>query len=167
MAARQRAARARRSAWRPGRRAETLLIALLIQGLTALTLLVADRVYAAGLAAVARPGQTVAWLLRPGEAGLVLLLALTAGAWLTGVWLGERQPRAWAGLAVLTALLTAPLLLALDQALGVTRPGSRFAPPGLGPETLWLLAPAVMLAGIVLGGLVGAWWSGLTPGPAE
>ncbi|MCC6626311.1 MAG: hypothetical protein IT340_02795, partial [Chloroflexi bacterium] len=85
------------------------------------------------------------------------------GGWLTGAWLGEREPRAWAGLALVTAGLSAPLLLLLNASLGATGPASRYAPPGLAPESLWLVAPAVVLAGLACGGLLGAWWVGIVP----
>jgi hypothetical protein len=143
--------------WRPGIRAEAILIALLIEGLTVLTLLAAHQVYLAGLTAVSRPGQSVAFLLRPGEAGLALLLGLAAGGWLTGVWLGERLPREWPSLAIVTALPASALHVVLVWSLA-TGPRVQLDPPGLAPGTLVILAPAIHLLALLLGGLVCAWW---------
>jgi hypothetical protein len=143
--------------WRPGSRSETVLIALLIEGLTCLTLLAAHQVYLAGLTAVSRPGQPAGFVLRPGEAGLALLLGLAAGGWITGVWLAERLPREWPSLATVTALPASALLVALVWALAAG-PRVQLDPPGLAPGTLVILAPAVHLLALLLGGLVGAWW---------
>jgi hypothetical protein len=142
---------------RPGRRAEAVAIALLIEGLTCLTLLAANQVYLAGLTAVSRPGQPTLFLARPGEAGLALLLGLAAGGWLTGVWFGERLPGEWPAPATLTALPVSALLVALVWALS-TGPRAQLDPPGLAPGTLVILAPAIHLLALLLGGLVGAWW---------
>lgn len=103
---------------RPGHRAETLGIGLLIHLLMAVTLAVGYRVYLAGLVAVSPPDRLAAWLVRPGEAGLALALGLAAGGWLTGVWLGERRPQDWSGLGVLAALLAVPITQVLYGLLG-------------------------------------------------
>ncbi|MCC6626123.1 MAG: hypothetical protein IT340_01850, partial [Chloroflexi bacterium] len=101
-------------------RVEMVAIGLLILTLTVITMLVADQIYRAGLNWLSRAGEPALWLWRTGEAGFVLVLALAAGGWLTGAWLGEREPRAWAGLALVTAGLSAPLLLLLNASLGAT-----------------------------------------------
>jgi hypothetical protein len=153
--------------WRRRHYLETVAIGLLILMLTVVTVVVADRVYRAGLAVLSRSGEPVLWLWRTGEAGFVLVLALAAGGWLTGAWLGEREPRAWAGLGLVIAALAAPLLLLLNASLGATEPASRYAPPGLTPGSLWLVAPAVVLAGLAGGGLLGAWWVGVASPASE
>jgi hypothetical protein len=157
--------------WRPGIRSEAVLIALLIEGLTCVTLLAAHQIYLAGLTAVSRPGQPAGFVLRPGEAGLALLLGLAAGGWLTGVWLGERLPREWPTLATITALPASALHIALIWALAAG-PRVQLDPPGLAPGTLIILAPAIHLLALLLGGLICAWWMtfggvgrGREPGP--
>jgi hypothetical protein len=149
--------------WRPGRRAEALLIALLIHGLMALTLAVGYRAYLAGLAARSQSGQAVAWLVGPGEAGLALLLGLAIGGWLAGVWLGERLRWDWAWVGLIAALLSLPVTDRLLAALEVTAQTERFALADLTPQEFWLAGLGAAVAGLFLGGLVGAWWSGLAP----
>jgi hypothetical protein len=128
-----------------------VLIALLIQGLTALTLLVGYHAYRAGLAAVGRPGLPALWLLRPGELALGLLIGVAGGGWLTGVWLGERLRERWPAAGLLMALIAVPIALWIDGQVGATPLGERLIIVGLAPVSL------------LLGGLAGAWWSGLGP----
>jgi hypothetical protein len=151
--------------WWPGRRVESVAIALIIVGLTAVSLVAASIVYQTGLIYLSRPGEPRAWLARPAEAGLVLVLALASCGWLIGAWLGERHRHGWPALGLGTFLLALPVLLLLDDLLGATQVGSLFVPPAMSAEALWLLAPAVLLLGLVLGGALGAWWAGLGGGP--
>lgn len=149
--------------WRPGRRVEALVVALLIEGLTALTLAVGYRAYLAGLAALARPGVPAPWLFAPSEAGLVLLLGLAAGGWLAGVWLGERLGWGWGWIALAAAALSLPITRWLYETLGVSAAPARFLVAGLMPHELWPAGTAALIVGVMLGGLTGAWWSSLAP----
>jgi hypothetical protein len=149
--------------WRPGRRAEALVIALLIHGLMALSLAAGYRFYVAGLAALSNTGRAVNWLLAPSEAGVVLLLSLATGGWLAGVWLGERLRQDWPWTGLVAAALTLPVTSRLLSALGVATEPARFAVLGQAADTLWLLALGVVVVAMLLGGLAGAWWSSLVP----
>lgn len=135
--------------WRPGRRAEALVIALIILGLTLLTLTAAYHAYQAGLAAVGQAGRPAAWLVRAGEASLLLVLGVAGGGWLAGVWLGERLARQWLLSGLVAALAAGAIALWLAETLAV-------AVPGGSP-----LLAAIAVIALLLGGVVGAWWSGL------
>jgi hypothetical protein len=149
--------------WRPGRRAEALVITLLIQGLMALTLVVAYRAYLAGLAALSRPNAPMRWLFGPGEVGLTLLAGLAVGGWLGGTWLGERLRWGWAWAALPAAALSALIVQRLYDSLGVATRPEQFATGGLGAGELLLAGMAALTIGLMLGGLLGAWWSSLGP----
>ena len=151
--------------WRPGRRAEALVIALLIQGLTALTLAVGYRAYLAGLAALSRPNVPVTWLFVSGEVGLALILGLAAGGWLAGVWLGERLRWAWGWGALGAAALSPVITNRLYATLEVADWPRHYLAAGLTADELWPAGTAALVIGLVLGGLTGAWWASL--GPSE
>jgi hypothetical protein len=162
----ERARRGVRPDWwraRPGHRAETLGIALMIHLLMVVTLAVGYRVYLAGLAAVSPPDRLALWLFRPGEAGLALALGLAAGGWLAGVWLGERRPHDWGGLSLLAALMAWPFTQGLYGLLGLAQGGERFAFAGLVPATIPWIGHLTWLLALLIGALAGAWWAGLTP----
>jgi hypothetical protein len=129
-----------------------------------ISLAVGYRVYLAGLAAVAGPAPAAPWLIRPGEAGVALVLGLAAGGWLAGVWLGERRPRDWVGLSLVTALLAGPLTQVFYSLLGLSQASEAFAIGGLAPGALPWVGHGIWLAALMVGGLAGAWWAALTPG---
>jgi MFS family permease len=149
---------------------EAMVIGLLIHGLMALTLVVAYRAYLAGLTALTRGrGGAIGWLVAPGEAAVGLLLGLAIGGWLAGLWLGERLPRGWPWPTLATGLLALPATLLLLATVTAEAPPARFMLAGLPAGSLTPLGPAVTWLGLLLGGLLGAWWAGLGPvaSPAE